>query len=144
MKKQWRINRSSFPTPIKPLKSELIRIVFSRQQLEYENMAEALEAIVLNPELRPNGMSFVATRYQGRNHETTFCKCQAGFLVVQVTINTKDWKLAGMMIGSVNIIPYSLFSYGLLGKIIFTHGEKLNIVFLHTKVNGLIQNLFFL
>ena len=38
--------------------------LFSKKQAEYEELTEALEAMAVNGELRPQGMSFVVTKYQ--------------------------------------------------------------------------------
>ena len=63
VKKQWRINKSSFPTLIEPLRQVVMTTLFSRKQEEFEKLSEALEAMVTNTKLRPQGMSFVITKY---------------------------------------------------------------------------------
>ena len=63
IKKQWRLNRTSFPTPIEPLKGVVMAALFSKKQAEFENLAEALETMALNAEIRPQGMSYVVTKY---------------------------------------------------------------------------------
>ena len=57
VKKQWKINKSSFPTSIEPLRQVIMTTVFSRKQEEFEKLAEALKAMATNTELRPQGIS---------------------------------------------------------------------------------------
>ena len=43
--------------------------LFSKKQVEFEKLADALETMVANAELRPQAMSFVITKYQEIQHE---------------------------------------------------------------------------
>ena len=76
IKKQWRLNRSTFPAPIEPLKGVVMTALFSKKQIEFENLAEALEAMALNAEIHPQGMSYVVTKYQEMRHEQSSNQCQ--------------------------------------------------------------------
>ena len=84
VKKQWKINKSSFPTPIGPLKEVIMTTLFSKKQVEFENLAEALEAMAMNAELHPQGINYVVTKYQKIYHEQApkQCQCLKGFSVV--------------------------------------------------------------
>ena len=84
VKKQWKINKSSFPTAIEPLKQVVMTTLFSKKQVEFEKLADALETMATNAELRPQAMSFVITKYQEIHHEQApeQCQCSKRFSVV--------------------------------------------------------------
>ena len=69
-------------------------------------------------------------------------RCHKGFSIVQATINMRAWNPEGVKIGSVLIKPGTLFSYGLLRKILFSEEEQANKVFLSKRINNLIQDIF--
>ena len=75
VKKQWKIKKSSFPTLIEPLRQVVMTTLFSRKQEEFEKLTEALEAMAINRELRPQGMSFVIKKYQEIRHEQALEYC---------------------------------------------------------------------
>ena len=122
VKKQWKINKSTFPTAIELLKQVVMTTLFLRKQEEFEKLAEALEAIVVKAELRPQGMSFVITKYQEIRHEQAreYCQCSKGFSIVQATIHMEAWNTEEVTINGMAITPEILFEYGLLRKILFT------------------------
>ena len=120
VKKQWKINKNSFPTSIEPLRQVVMTTLFSRKQEKFEKLAEALEAMTTNTELRPQGMSFVITKYQEIMHEqaSKYCQCSKGLSIVQAIIHMEAWNTEGVTVNGIIITPEILFEYGLLRKIL--------------------------
>ena len=118
--------------------------LFSMKQEEFEKMAEALETMAANAELKPQRMSFVITKYQEIQHEQASeqCQCSKGFSIIQAIIHMKDCNTKGVTINVIIITSEICFEYGLLRKILFTGGEQASRAFLSQRVNTLVQDIF--
>ena len=108
------MSRSVFPTSIESLKGVVMKAVFGQKQGEFENLAEALEAMALDLELRPNRMSYVITKYNEAYHEYSAQRCQykEGFFIVQARISMDIWDPERVKTGSILITPDALSAMG--------------------------------
>ena len=85
--------------------------LFSKKQVEFEKLADALETMATNAELRPQAMSFVITKYQEIQHKQAIeqCQCSKGFSIVQATIHIKAWNAERVTVNGMIITPEIFF-----------------------------------
>lgn len=104
-----------FLSQLNPVKTVIMKMVYSHKQVELENLTCVVQEMAATPLLRKPGINFCITRYsQHRN-----LQMPEEFTITQATVDLSRW--AGeFTVGNQVISPNTLFENGLLSKLTLT------------------------